>query len=86
MKITVTAAEPKDNEVAAKLTISQQDVDNAVKGAYKDIANKYSFKGFRRGRTPRPVIDSLIGCCTQGRSQACRKDSCEGRSTCCQEV
>lgn len=51
MKITVTAAEPKDNEVAAKLTISQQDVDNAVKGAYKDIANKYSFKGFRRGRT-----------------------------------
>ena len=61
MKITVTAAEPKDNEVAAKLTISQQDVDNAVKGAYKDIANKYSFKGFRRGRTPRPVIDSLIG-------------------------
>ncbi|MCH3925563.1 MAG: trigger factor family protein [Atopobiaceae bacterium] len=61
MKITVTAGEPKDNELTAQLTIPTEDVDSAVKAAYKDIANKYSFKGFRRGRTPRPVIDSLVG-------------------------
>lgn len=61
MKITVTAGEPKDNELTAQLTIPTEDVNSAVKAAYKDIANKYSFKGFRRGRTPRPVIDSLVG-------------------------
>ncbi len=61
MKITVTAGEPKDNELTAQLTVPTEDVNSAVRAAYKDIANKYSFRGFRRGRTPRAVIDSMIG-------------------------
>lgn len=61
MKITVTAAEPQDNKLEAKLTIAADDVNAAVKKAYKDIAKKYRFQGFRKGRAPRPVIDGLVG-------------------------
>ncbi|MFC2647553.1 MAG: trigger factor, partial [Coriobacteriaceae bacterium] len=61
MKITVTAGERKDNELSAQLTISKEDVNKAIKDTYRTIANRYNFKGFRRGHTPRPVIDSLIG-------------------------
>lgn len=61
LKITVTAEEPKDNKVAAKLTIPAADVDAAVKKTYKDFAHKYNFQGFRRGHAPRPVIDGILG-------------------------
>ena len=61
MKITVTAAEPKDNKLEATLTVAAADVDAAIKKAYKDIANKYRFQGFRKGKAPRPVIDGLVG-------------------------
>ncbi len=54
MKITVTAAEPKDNKLEATLTVAAADVDAAIKKAYKDIANKYRFQGFRKGKAPRP--------------------------------
>lgn len=61
LKITVTAEEPKDNQVAAKLTIPAADVDAAVAKTYKDLAHKYNFQGFRRGHAPRPVIDGVVG-------------------------
>ncbi|WP_282709765.1 trigger factor [Lancefieldella sp. Marseille-Q7238] len=61
MNITVTADKPKDQKLAVKVTIPAADVDAAVKQAYKDIAYKYSFQGFRKGKAPRPVIDSIVG-------------------------
>ena len=61
MNITVTADKPKDQKLAVKVTILAADVDAAVKQAYKDIAYKYSFQGFRKGKAPRPVIDSIVG-------------------------
>lgn len=61
MNITVTAGDIADDMQAATLTIPAVDVDAAVKKAYKDVAAKYNFQGFRRGHTPRPVIDSIVG-------------------------
>lgn len=61
MDITVVAEEPKDSKLVAKITISAKDVDKAIAAEYKEIANKYNFQGFRKGRTPRPVIDSMVG-------------------------
>lgn len=61
LNITVKAQEPKDNKLVAEVTVAAKDVDAAIKRAYKDIANKYNFQGFRKGRTPRPVIDSAVG-------------------------
>jgi len=61
LKITVTAEQPKDNKIAAKVTIPAADVDAAIDKTYKDIAHKYNFQGFRRGHAPRPVIDGTMG-------------------------
>ncbi len=61
MNITVTAEKGQDNTLAAQVTVPAKDVDAAIKAAYKDIANKYNFQGFRRGRAPRPVINGLVG-------------------------
>ena len=61
MKITVTADKPQDNQLVAKLTVDSADVDRAVRHAYADMAQKYRFQGFRKGRAPRPMIDAVIG-------------------------
>ena len=61
MKITVTAEKPSDEKMAATLTIPAAEVDAAIARAYKDIAKKYNFQGFRRGHAPRPVIDGIVG-------------------------
>ena len=61
MKITVTAEQPVDEKLAAKVTVAAADVDKAIAKTYKDIANKYNFQGFRKGHAPRPVIDGIMG-------------------------
>lgn len=61
MKITVTAEKPSDDKLAAKVSVPADDVDAAIAQAYKDIAHKYNFQGFRRGHAPRPVIDGIMG-------------------------
>ena len=61
LKITVTADKPQDNQLKAKLTIPAADVDAAIKKAYKDVASRYNFQGFRKGRAPRKIIDGIIG-------------------------
>lgn len=61
MNITVTTQKPESGLLVATLTIGKKDVDAAIAKAYKEIARKYAFQGFRRGRAPRPVIDGIIG-------------------------
>ena len=61
MKITATATEPVDNQVKVTITVDASDVSAAIKKAYKDVAAKYNFQGFRKGKAPRPVIDSMLG-------------------------
>lgn len=61
MNITVTAERPENDKVVATLTIPAADVNKAINQAYKTIAQRYAFQGFRRGRAPRPVIDGIVG-------------------------
>ena len=61
MNITVTAERLENDKVAATITVPAAEVDNYVAQAYKDIARRYQFQGFRRGRAPRPVIDGIVG-------------------------
>ena len=49
MNITVTADKPVDEKLTVKVTVPAAEVDAAIKQAYKDIANKYSFQGFPQG-------------------------------------
>lgn len=61
MKINVTTEKPESGLLVATLTIDKKDVDAAVAKTYKEIARRYAFQGFRRGRAPRPVIDGIVG-------------------------
>lgn len=61
MDITVTTQKPESGLLIATLTIGKKDVDATIAKTYKDIARKYAFQGFRRGRAPRPVIDGIVG-------------------------
>ncbi|MDO4807208.1 MAG: trigger factor [Coriobacteriales bacterium] len=61
MNITVTTEKPESGLLVANLIIGKKDVDAAIAKTYKDIARKYAFQGFRRGRAPRPVIDGIVG-------------------------
>lgn len=61
MNITVTTEKPESGKLVATVTMSKKDVDAAIAKTYKEIARKYAFQGFRRGRAPRPVIDGIVG-------------------------
>ena len=47
----------------AKLTIevSAEDLDKAMEGAYKKAKNRISIPGFRKGKAPRKMIESMYG-------------------------
>ena len=51
----------QDNKVKVTVTVDAKEVDNRIKKAYKDFANKYNFPGFRKGKAPRPIIDNALG-------------------------
>ena len=61
MNITVTEPQRQDNTLTAEVTVAASDVNAAIKKTYKDIASKYNFQGFRRGKAPRPVINAMMG-------------------------
>ena len=54
-------SEVQDGKLVATVTIPAADVDSAIKKAYREAAKKYRFPGFRAGKAPRPVIDSMLG-------------------------
>ena len=43
------------------VTIDMKEVASRIKKQYKQVANQYNIPGFRRGKAPRPVIDSALG-------------------------
>lgn len=59
METKVEALEGDRSKVT--VTVDAQDVDSRIKQAYRDVANKYNFPGFRKGRAPRPIVDNALG-------------------------
>jgi trigger factor len=49
------------NLVKLTVTVPATDVDAAIDEAYKDLSGKLRIPGFRKGKIPRPVIDTHIG-------------------------
>lgn len=49
------------NRAKLTVTIDEKVVTDRVKKQYKKFASQYNFPGFRRGKAPRPVIDSVMG-------------------------
>ena len=59
MDIKVEALE--GNRAKVTVTVDENVITDRVKTQYKEFANRYNFPGFRRGKAPRPVIDSMLG-------------------------
>lgn len=49
------------SKVKVTVTVDAKDVDKYIKDTYADLARKYNFPGFRKGKAPRPVIDNALG-------------------------
>ena len=51
----------EDNKLKVEVEIPASVVDAKVKNVYKEMASKYNFPGFRKGKAPRAVIDNALG-------------------------
>jgi trigger factor len=57
-----TTAEPLEgNLVKLTVTIPAADVDKAIAEAYVRVAEQVRVPGFRKGKAPRPVVDTYVG-------------------------
>ena len=59
MKTNVEALE--GDQIRLTVTVEKEEIDSRISKAYKDFARKYKFPGFRPGKAPRPVVDSVLG-------------------------
>lgn len=51
----------EDGRVKLTVTIPAADVDAAIEKAYHDVADKLRIPGFRKGKIPKPIIDTHVG-------------------------
>ena len=49
------------NRAKVTVTIDEKTVTDRIKKKYKEVARQYTIPGFRKGKAPRPVIDSALG-------------------------
>ena len=59
METTVEMLE--GNRAKVSVTIDEATIRERVRKQYKELAGRYNFPGFRKGKAPRPVIDSALG-------------------------
>ncbi len=51
----------EDNTSKITVTVEAQAIDAKLKKVYRELAGKYNFPGFRKGKAPRAVIDNALG-------------------------
>ncbi len=49
------------NRAKVTVRIDEKTITERIKKQYKQAANQYTIPGFRKGKAPRPVIDSALG-------------------------
>lgn len=59
MKTKVEALE--GDQIRLTVTVEKDEIDSRISKTYRDFATRYKFPGFRKGKAPRPVIDSVLG-------------------------
>ena len=50
-----------ESQIKVTITVEAEEVARRFKKEYKNCAHRYQFPGFRKGKAPRPVIDSALG-------------------------
>ncbi len=59
--LTTSVERLEGSKIKLTVTVPAAEVDEVVKGAYKALAKKYRFPGFRPGKAPRPILDQHLG-------------------------
>ncbi len=49
------------NEVRLTVTVPAKEVDAAIESVYREFASRLHVPGFRKGRVPKPIIDTHVG-------------------------
>ena len=50
-----------ESKVALEIEVEAQVVEEALDTAYKKVVKKVSLPGFRKGKVPRPILESRFG-------------------------
>jgi trigger factor len=59
--LTTSVERLEGNNIKLSVTISADEVDQAVEKAYKNVGEKIKIPGFRPGKAPRPMLDTMVG-------------------------
>lgn len=59
--MNVTMVEAGEDSVRLQIEVEPERVKQAVQSAYRKLASRYTIPGFRKGKTPRPVLERYIG-------------------------
>jgi len=59
--VDVSVEKLEGHKVKLDITVDKQEVDRAYERAYRRLARQVSIPGFRKGKVPRPVLESHIG-------------------------
>jgi len=59
--LTTSVERLEGNNVKLTVTVSADEVDAGIESAYKSVAAKVKIPGFRPGKAPRPMIDTMVG-------------------------
>jgi trigger factor len=50
-----------ESKVALKVELTPQEVDGAFDRTYKQLVQRVTIPGFRKGKAPRAVVERLVG-------------------------
>jgi len=59
--LTTTVERLEGNNVKLSVTVTADEVDAAIDKAYKSVGEKIKVPGFRPGKAPRPMLDTMVG-------------------------
>ncbi len=59
--LSVSVEKLEGHKVRLEVTVDQSDVARAYEQAYRRLAGRVNVPGFRRGKTPRPVLERYVG-------------------------
>ena len=49
------------NRTQVTVSFDAKDISARIRAGYSEVANKYNFPGFRKGKAPRQIIDNALG-------------------------
>jgi trigger factor len=59
--LTTSVERLEGNNVKLSVTVSADEVDLSIEKAYKNVGEKVKIPGFRPGKAPRPMLDTMVG-------------------------